>query len=60
MSLSVWWQRATLKALNNLGIAYSQMGDYKKARGYFEKSQQQGCKAATQNLAELDKLEKSL
>lgn len=48
------------EANNNLGIAYSQMGDYKKARGYFERALKQGCKPAEQNIAELDKLEKSL
>ena len=50
----------TPEADNNLGIAYSQMGDYKKARAHFEKALKQGCKPAEQNIAELDKLEKSL
>ena len=50
----------TPEANNNLGIAYSQMGEYNKARAYFEKALKQGCKPAEQNIAELDKLEKSL
>ena len=47
-------------ALNNIGIAYSKLGNYEQAKSYLEQAKAQGSQEAAANLVELEKLLQSL
>ena len=47
-------------ALNNIGVAYSKLGNYEQAKSYLEQAKAQGSLEAAANLVELEKLLQSL